>query len=646
MCSPYLRVLHPPTVPMTRAFLAAAALAALPLAAPAAQQMRPDARPVAGTLSPRADRPAESLQVVLRSGSPSGMDDCPGMYNPSAPDAVVDWPGGDLRMTVQSEFDATLAVSGPDGAWQCNDDGDGLAPVVEMRAAPRGRYAVWVGSYSENPDAGTMGTLVAGMPPPPPVFMPDPPPSSGRMSLAAGFEAQSGPATQSVQAGGSDSVQSAELQPADPDVDWCTGYVDVARPTVTIDYSGQGTLALTATSADAETATDLVLVVHTPGGAWRCNDDLLGLDPGVNIENATAGRYAVWVGTFGADAGQVAATVTATETPLEAPGEGGEYTPMPYASGRYMPLQTSARGAVQLRVGDAPASGTTAVLPEGQNPVSGMTCSGFIAAAPTATVEMSGQGPFGITATAEDGTDLVLVVQAPDGTWFCSDDADGLNPGVQFGTADDTAVAAGTYRAWVGTLMDPDPMASMEAMGMDMESMEGMEGMEPPGPTTVTVTAARGEITVSTPDYGMEGMEGMEDSPDFYEATYSGQDLTPDSPLGTLTLRGDAGQMAVTTGSALVNPVEGDGCRGLIDARPTLAVTVGDMPLSIRASAEDQDLVMVARAPSGRWLCSDDAEGSSNPRIATDEAGRYAVWVGTYSRPTAPVQAQVSVSAE
>lgn len=623
---------------MTRAFLAAA-LAALPLAAPAAQQMRPDARPASGTLSPRADRPAESRQITLRSVAPSGMDDCPGFFDPSAPDAVVDWPGGALQMTVRSDFDATLAVYGPDGTWRCNDDGDGLAPVVEEQGAPRGRYAVWVGSYSQDQTGNTTATLVAGMPPPIPVLMADAEPTSGRLSLAAGFEAQSGAATQAVRAGGSDSVERAGLQAAG-DSDWCTGYVDAARPTLVVAYSGQGLLALSATSADAETSADLVMIVHTPGGAWRCNDDLLGLDPGLNIEDAASGRYAVWIGTYGADAGQVAATVTVAETALEVPDYGGDYTPTPYAEGRYMPLQTSARAAVRLRVGDAPASGTATVLPEGPNPVNGPACSGFIMAAPTATVEMRGAGPFGITATAAEGTDLVLLVQTPDGTWFCSDDADGLNPGIQFGTADDTAVAAGTYRAWVGTWNDPDPTAGMS--GMDTEGMD-MGGMERAGPTTVTVTAARGEITIATPDYGMEGMD---DRPDFYEGTYSGQDLMPDTPMATLTLRDNAGQMAVATGSALVNPVEGDGCRGLIDARPTVAVTAGAAPLSIRASSDDQDLVMVARSPSGRWLCSDDAEGSSNPRIATDEAGRYAVWVGTYSRPAAPAQAQVSVSAE
>lgn len=645
--------------PMKRALLAAAALAVFPAVAPAAQQMRPDARPAAGALTPRADSPAEQLQLTLRARSETGMDDCSGFVDPSAPDATVEWPGGTLRMTVRSDFDATLAVHGPDGVWHCNDDGDGLAPVLDLVNAPAGRYAVWVGSYSD----GVVGTatLVAGAPPPVPVFMPDAEPGSGRLALAEGFEAQSGPAMLAVRAGGSDSVSGMDIEPAASD--YCVGYVDAMRPTMAFDYTGSGDLALSATSGDAARAaddmgamsTDLVMVVHTPGGVWRCNDDFLGVDPGMNIEGAETGRYAVWVGTYGAGEGLVDATVTVSESFIDVPDFStfGGYERTPYAEGRYLPLNTRARAAVRLRVGRTPVSGTARVTPEGRNPVVGPSCSGFIAATATATVEMRGAGPFGITATAEDGTDLVLVVQTPDGNWFCSDDADGLNPGIQFGTAENTAVAAGTYRAWVGTLIDPDPMQDTYTMGMDTMSMDPMANMDdmamndpmapPTGPTRVTVTAARGEITVSTTDFDMDDM-GIGRS-DFYEGQYAGQDLTPDNPVMTLTLDGNAGQTAATAGSALVNPVDGDGCRGLIDARPTLAFTAGATPLSVRAASGDTDLVMVARAPSGRWFCSDDASGS-DPRIETDEAGRYAVWVGTYSRPAAPVQVQVSVSVE
>ena len=150
---------------MIRAVLVAA-LAAVPVLAPAAQQMRTDARPAGGTLRPRADRPAEAVDLTARPLAPTGMDDCPGFVDPSAPDVVVEWPGGDLRMTARADFDATLAVAGPDGTWSCNDDGEGLSPVVERSGAPRGRYAVWVGSLAEAPD-DRAATFIAGRPGPP-----------------------------------------------------------------------------------------------------------------------------------------------------------------------------------------------------------------------------------------------------------------------------------------------------------------------------------------------------------------------------------------------------------------------------------------------------------------------------------------------
>ena len=77
----------------------AAALGLLPLVAPAAQPMRPDARPVGGTLRPRAAGPAATPALTLRAEAETGVDECPGYVAPAAPDAVVEWPGGDLRLT-------------------------------------------------------------------------------------------------------------------------------------------------------------------------------------------------------------------------------------------------------------------------------------------------------------------------------------------------------------------------------------------------------------------------------------------------------------------------------------------------------------------------------------------------------------------
>lgn len=637
---------------MTRALLVAA-LAAVPVLAPAAQQMRPDARPVSGTISPRADRPAELVDFTARPVSQSGMDECYGYLDPSAPDAVVEWRGGDLRMTARASFDATLAVSKPDGTWACNDDGEGLAPVVELMGAPRGRYAVWVGSLAEAPDDRAV-TLVAGRPGQPPVPDPDARPTSGTLRAEAGFEAQDGMISQDVRAGGLDAVMSMSL-PMTASEFGCNGFVDAAAPTAVVAYEGdgQGTLVLSALPADAMVALDLVLLVHTPGGAWLCNDDYVGSDPVVVAEGAQEGDYAVWVGTFAGSARMSAnaATLTLSETAPPPPemdmGDMGMMGGMPYSEGTlvtYVTLQPDARPSVRLVAADEAAEATTDVLPEGGNPVRGEVCSGYVSAAPTATVELTGTGPLGVTARPADEaafSDLVLLVQTPSGMWYCSDDAQGLNPGVQFGSLQDpTGAETGTYRVWVGTFGDPSGMDMM----MDDEMMEGAQP-SPPGPVAVVVTAVRGEIVVDQPSMDM-GM-GM-DLPDFTPGTYEGTDLRPDDAQMTLALTGVTTTTQVTAGGALINPVDGDACAGFVDARPSFAFTAeGQGQLTVTATAAEDDLVMLVRTPAGMWLCSDDAEGS-NPMVglAPIEQGRHAVWVGTFSRRPDGMPAEVTVVQE
>jgi hypothetical protein len=44
---------------------------------------------------------------------------------------------------------------------------------------------------------------------------------------------------------------------------------------------------------------DTTLLVNTAGGAWVCNDDSYGgTNPTVDIPNAGAGQYDVWVGSY------------------------------------------------------------------------------------------------------------------------------------------------------------------------------------------------------------------------------------------------------------------------------------------------------------------------------------------------------------
>src|SRR5690606_1356513 len=111
---------------------------------------------------------------------------------------------------------------------------------------------------------------------------PDAAPSAGTVTLAAGFSPD--PHAVDLMAGGP--VEAADADPT------CAGYVGAA-PSVALDYGGGGTLHLFVRSSS-----DTVLLVRTPGGDWLCNDDEEALNPGLRVEDAESGRYAVWVGTF------------------------------------------------------------------------------------------------------------------------------------------------------------------------------------------------------------------------------------------------------------------------------------------------------------------------------------------------------------
>ncbi|NNF58865.1 MAG: peptidase S1 [Rhodothermaceae bacterium] len=85
----------------------------------------------------------------------------------------------------------------------------------------------------------------------------------------------------------------------DVNVGGCSyGYVANA-PDVKFRYatSGDSDLYIYAISGD-----DTTLLINTATGSWLCDDDSYGDgDPIVVIPNAPAGRYDIWVGTYGDD---------------------------------------------------------------------------------------------------------------------------------------------------------------------------------------------------------------------------------------------------------------------------------------------------------------------------------------------------------
>jgi len=74
-------------------------------------------------------------------------------------------------------------------------------------------------------------------------------------------------------------------------------------------------------------------------------------------------------------------------------------------------------------------------------------CSGFISNAPDVRLNYTaGSLPLILSVAAD--ADTTLVVNGPDGSWYCDDDSgvNGLNPMVRF-----NAPASGQYDIWIGT---------------------------------------------------------------------------------------------------------------------------------------------------------------------------------------------------
>jgi hypothetical protein len=71
-----------------------------------------------------------------------------------APDFRVNWTASEtsqlpLTFHVTAETDTVLVINDAEGNWVCNDDTDGINPVVSFQGAVSGQYDVWVGTYSQ-----------------------------------------------------------------------------------------------------------------------------------------------------------------------------------------------------------------------------------------------------------------------------------------------------------------------------------------------------------------------------------------------------------------------------------------------------------------------------------------------------------------
>ena len=100
--------------------------------------------------------------------------------------------------------------------------------------------------------------------------------------------------------------------PDENSIEGCNGYINNTAPGVDLNFDTDGTLPL---KIFVRSSTDTVILVNLPDGEWVCNDDYDGTSAAVLLDDPLSGNYNIWVGTFGSDVQEPAATLYFTELP-------------------------------------------------------------------------------------------------------------------------------------------------------------------------------------------------------------------------------------------------------------------------------------------------------------------------------------------
>ena len=363
-------------------------------------------------------------------------------------------------------------------------------------------------------------------------------------------------------------LEISALEPQlDPD---CPGMIDPSAPDVALTRRSAGPMRIWVRSAS-----DATLTVVTPSGEVLCVDDEDWVQPALLMEQAPAGRYAVWVGTFSSfDDTNTAATLYAGPPP-----------PAPRPQTSASAPSVNAQNNDLAVVAGGSHSANMLDLPD--------YCVGFFNAEPSARV--SGETPY--TVTAESEVDLTLAVRTRGGGWLCNDDAMGRDPAVQIQGEGEHTVWVGTFRGYA-------------------------RGDAPEATLRVTDEMIADVVTPVGP---------VEPREVFSTGTYAPLDLDARGEEITLAASQESLDVRVMAMGETGNPVSGDHCRGSLPVRATATLSAeGAGPLTLVASG-DSDLVLVARGPDDTWYCSDDAMGTDPAIEIEDPAGEIQIWVGAYS---------------
>lgn len=221
----------------------------------------------------------------------------------------------------------------------------------------------------------------------------------------------------------------------------CRGWIGVAPDHMMTVSAAISNLSIAITATDGG---DTALLVSGPGGTW-CNDDSVGLNPAI-ASGFGPGTYSIWVGSYSQQSRhpytiEFSSLAEAPAIPVQTPD-------VPLLTTSLTPADPM--GQLHLGRGFTPDPQSRSLTVTGTIDVSavanlyGGNCRGHVMANPNHLVQARDDFPY-LRVQVRSDQDTTLLMQDPDGGFWCNDDADGYNPMIE------GAIRQGPWRIWVGT---------------------------------------------------------------------------------------------------------------------------------------------------------------------------------------------------
>ncbi len=371
--------------------------------------------------------------------NPLSPDSCWGYGRLDAADAVlsVEEAGQTLSIFAMSPRDLVMAVIDPSGPVHCNDDVYQLNPAITLPNAEPGDYQIIVGGYSSGGGDSYDLYASAGAP----AFVEtqvdaEAEPRAGRATIDAASGAGGLRLTSAPLSGGTDPLEGLSTEA------FCAGYSDLSAPDMVVTLDAAQPLL----SLYARAETDLTLAIRAPDGSWSCNDDSFQLNPGISFNNAQAGDYAVFVGSYmSGEQGEYNLYASLGQPNWEGTEPAGGFSAPDWLNDAAEPsvatLTYGPETLIDPRVifDIAPSQTDSFGMADG--------CAGFLTPTQPDLVVEAEEGLPQLMVYMVSDSDGTLTVVGPDGQLYCNDDFEQLNPGVMIPNPQPGpyAIFAGTY---------------------------------------------------------------------------------------------------------------------------------------------------------------------------------------------------------